>query len=228
MKTRTALLLSSVALMAALAIWFYARSGDVRDATPRASEHEPGSVRSPAADPDAVAKQTDPGAGPRQPDRPASHVLRGRLTDKAARERLERAIEVARTQREAAGAAPPDSAAPSDSAPLATQATTFDKRYIQDVMREARPLLAECYELARDTTPELQGKLTLEFRIAGEPAVGGLVEEVRAVDDTELSRHPVLSECVQETILSLEFIPPEDGGTIVVSYPFVFRNHDEQ
>ena len=50
--------------------------------------------------------------------------------------------------------------------------------------------------------------------------MGGIVEESRILDDSTL-RHPVLDECVQETMYMAEFEDPPAGGRVTVRYPFL-------
>ncbi|HFE45681.1 MAG TPA: AgmX/PglI C-terminal domain-containing protein [Nannocystis exedens] len=94
--------------------------------------------------------------------------------------------------------------------------------YIKDrISEDLMPLAVECYELALDESPDLQGGLALHFRIEGEPDVGGLVVDAKLTDDSEI-QHPGLVECMRESMMSVSFDPPEDGGAIEVTYPFAF------
>lgn len=94
----------------------------------------------------------------------------------------------------------------------------LDATYIRSAMEEMLPLLGECYELALEEDPELQGRLVLNFTIGGEPEVGGIVEEVLINEESDL-RHPLLDECVSETIYTAELQAPEEGGQVYVTYP---------
>ena len=93
--------------------------------------------------------------------------------------------------------------------------------YIRDAIGEAVPLLGECYELAREEDDTLEGRLVLQFTIGGEPDVGGVVEEVAIDEESEL-HHPILDECVRETIYTIELPAPEEGGRVNVTYPVNF------
>ncbi len=97
----------------------------------------------------------------------------------------------------------------------------LDKEYIRERISEVVPLLGECYEIALENAPELAGALTIDFVIDAEEEVGGFVREAIVAEDSPLN-DPVLAECVTETILSLEFVPPKDGGVVRVRYPFKF------
>ena len=102
-------------------------------------------------------------------------------------------------------------------------AGNLDKDYLQQRVAEVLPLIRECYELALDQNEQLHGKLVVEFTIDAEEEVGGYVADATIADPD----HPLASaigECVTETIYSVEFEPPRGGGTVRVSYPFVFKN----
>ena len=141
---------------------------------------------------------------------------------RAAWEAIRSAIEEARNARVselrnlAREAAEPSAATTTDAT-----AGTLDPTYIRDAMRDMNPLLSECYELAREDEPALQGRLVLNYVIGGEPEVGGVVEEV-LIDEASELRHPLLDECVRETIYTLELPAPDAGGQVRVSYPLIF------
>ena len=160
---------------------------------------------------------------------------------RAAWEEIRSAIEEARHARSSASASasaeserePDQASAETGQAGQAGQAGhdteenygTLDPSYIRDAMQEMKPLLAECYELAREEAPELQGRLVLNYTIGGEPEVGGVVEVVYINEESEL-RHPLLDECVRETIYTTELPAPEEGGRVEVTYPVHFAPAD--
>ena len=100
---------------------------------------------------------------------------------------------------------------------------SLDKEYIRASIRELVPLVKECYENALLERPDLGGKLTVEFSIAGEPAIGGVVAESRIVGTDAGTLHAGLEECVRETMYGLKLEAPAGGGIVKVRYPFVFR-----
>lgn len=102
----------------------------------------------------------------------------------------------------------------------------LDKDYIRARIAEIIPLVRECYEIALANDSALSGAVTVDFVIDAEQEVGGYVREAVIAEDSDL-QDPVLSECVTETILSVEFMPPEGGGVVRVRYPFVLQ-HDSQ
>jgi hypothetical protein len=157
------------------------------------------------------------------------------------RRALERALEQARVRRGAAGG-PGDLVERKDGRPVgkpkkgvpgggdgdsdSDKVGTLDKEYIRSVVRDALPLLRECYELALASNPTLAGRLQVEFTIAGEPDVGGLVESAETSKEG-IGANEEMSECVRETMMSLEFPAPEGGGRVEVRYPFVFSPEGE-
>ena len=104
----------------------------------------------------------------------------------------------------------------------------LDEAYIREVVTEDLvPIAKECYESALEDDPALGGRLTLQFSIVGDASVGGIVDEVSIDDENSTLRHPSLGECMTESTATLLFDPPEDGGRVVVHYPFVFEPGDE-
>jgi hypothetical protein len=99
---------------------------------------------------------------------------------------------------------------------------------IKASMQEIRPLIVECYEMALETTPDFEGKLLVDFTIIGEPDIGTIVSEAALESEDGMTDDADFSECVEQTILSLELPAPEaGGGEIRVRYPFIFRNSDD-
>ncbi|MCH9682791.1 MAG: AgmX/PglI C-terminal domain-containing protein [Deltaproteobacteria bacterium] len=95
--------------------------------------------------------------------------------------------------------------------------------YIQSRIREDLvPLAVECYQLALDDDDSIEGRLLMNFSIVGEPDVGGIVETTDIDPHSEIV-HPELVECMQESMMSVTFDPPTDGGALSVTYPFVFE-----
>ncbi|MBW2461891.1 MAG: AgmX/PglI C-terminal domain-containing protein [Deltaproteobacteria bacterium] len=147
---------------------------------------------------------------------------------------LRERIENTRTERQAAEAsAPPDEVrslvetggSAVNGSPDAPG--RLDPAYIREAVRELQPLIAECYELAREEDDSLAGRLVLEFDIEGEAEVGGVIAS-SAIGDESTLRHPTLDECVRETIYTLELPAPEGGGMVHVRYPFTFSQEDSE
>lgn len=100
---------------------------------------------------------------------------------------------------------------------------TLDPDTIRNGVRDMKDLLAECYESALRDEPALQGRLVVEFTLVGEPGVGAVVEDSSIDPESELGANASLSECVRETLMTLELPAPPQGGKVRVRYPFVFR-----
>jgi hypothetical protein len=215
-----------VAVVLAAGLWLlWSRRGDTGAAAQDVEEREPERASEPQR---GVAPPTSAAEGSRAPETPtpaqAGTAPVGRSTsDEAARRvRLERSIRAAREARlrwQAEHASSTSTAAPPEAD--AATAPGLDAAYIRDRVQELRPLLAECYELALHEDPALAGSLIVEFVIGGEPEVGGIVEDSR-IDDASTLRHPVLDECVRETMYMAEFTAPAEGGQVTVRYPFRF------
>ncbi|MBX3247145.1 MAG: AgmX/PglI C-terminal domain-containing protein [Myxococcales bacterium] len=107
----------------------------------------------------------------------------------------------------------------------------LDPTYIRTAIRDLQPLLRECYDLTRESAARAgeaapQGRLVARFVIGGEPGLGGVVEESEVMSESEL-RHPLLEECLTQTLYTVELPAPEEGGRVTVHYPFVFRSAEE-
>ncbi len=108
----------------------------------------------------------------------------------------------------------------------------LDPQYIRDAVQEIRPLLGECYEMAVQAAQEAgddvpEGQLVTEFTFVGAPGEGGIVES-SSIDENSEVYHPVLDECFRETLYTLELPAPEEGGRILVRYPFQLRNTPDE
>ena len=100
---------------------------------------------------------------------------------------------------------------------------SLSSEYLRGVVTEASPLLLECYQLALLENENLAGKVVVRFTIAGEPEVGGYVEKVSLSEDSEIQDED-FQECMRETIYSLQFDAPQNGGIINIKYPFKFSS----
>jgi len=104
-----------------------------------------------------------------------------------------------------------------------TTAGGLSADYIKQQMREIVPLVKECYEMALESQPDLAGKLSVRFTIAGYEEYGGLVTESTVMNDSSLIHATDLVECVRETMYAIRLKQPEGSGQVIVSYPFKFR-----
>ncbi|MBV9948971.1 MAG: AgmX/PglI C-terminal domain-containing protein [Myxococcales bacterium] len=94
--------------------------------------------------------------------------------------------------------------------------------YIADrVHEDFAPLADKCYEDALAKNPGLRGKATLRFTIVGDPRIGAVVESSRVGDDSEI-QDPMFRECLQESMMTVNFAPPPEG-TKEISSTFSLR-----
>ena len=75
-------------------------------------------------------------------------------------------------------------------------------------------LLGQCYDLGRAEDPDLEGTITIRFRLVGEPGVGGLLERVEIVDPDTTITQQTIRTCFAEQLYALELDPPPDGVTV--------------
>lgn len=178
----------------------------------------------PAARPSSASTSRDAGDARSTPSTsaatpttaPAPSAAEATTATRRDREQTRRLREQLRTMHRTGGSQ--GSAGAAEAAP----ADTLDATYIQARIREDLvPIAQECYESALEDDPKLGGKLVMNFSIVGDPSVGGVVDEADADPTSEITQ-PDLLECMKESMLSLSFPPPEDGGTVSVTYPFVF------
>lgn len=87
-------------------------------------------------------------------------------------------------------------------------------------------LVRQCYaaEVARNATA--QGTVYLVFVILGDPSVGGVVD--RATVDVTRSApwSPTFTDCVENSMMTVEFSPPPSQIDVPVEYPMVLSPED--
>lgn len=189
--------------------------GEERPSAPAASKS--------AATAAKAAPAPAPSAGtPEAVDTPARRSRVRRLADPRQRERILEAIRQARRHRSevAAGRRAPDRR---DEAAEDSEEPSPDPEYIRESVRDILPLLVECYENALERSPELAGKVVVDFTIEGEPDVGGVIGASEIAEGTTIEDDE-LRECISETMYAIEIDPPTGGGSIRVTYPFEFRS----
>jgi len=109
-----------------------------------------------------------------------------------------------------------------------SDAGRLDRAYIQKrIQEDFVPLAKECYEAALERDAKLGGKLVFSFVIAGDEDVGGIVESAE-IDPSSTLVEKELVYCLRESLLSLSFEPPKQGGVVSVTYPFVFSPDDPE
>lgn len=94
----------------------------------------------------------------------------------------------------------------------------MDKELIRQVIHQHRSEVRFCYELELTRNPKLEGKTAVRFLISG----SGAVTASSVVESTV--RSSVLESCVAGRVRTWQFPKPPGGGTVTVTYPFVFRS----
>jgi hypothetical protein len=98
----------------------------------------------------------------------------------------------------------------------------IDPKYIQEAVREDLfPMARQCYEDLLARKPDAGGSLEMEFTIAGDDKIGGIVEEANVAKTSTLEDER-LETCVRESLMTVSFPPPAHDGVVTVVYPLVF------
>lgn len=84
----------------------------------------------------------------------------------------------------------------------------------------ARPNVTRCYEDQLGSNPDLRGRIAVRFTITAR----GAVRDAEIVEDTV--GNEAVSRCVLRFIRQSRFPPPESGGEVQVTYPYVFAPAD--
>jgi hypothetical protein len=101
-----------------------------------------------------------------------------------------------------------------------------DPEYIRKRVREDLfPLALDCYGEALKRDPKLAGKLVVYFRVIGDKKVGGVVDDTRLEEGTTIA-DPEMQTCVRESMMSVSFDAPPEGGGLTVVYPIEFSPDD--
>lgn len=91
------------------------------------------------------------------------------------------------------------------------------KSVIREVIGRNIESVRRCYREARGAWPELEGRVVLKFVIRPDGKVG----DVAIVDND--TRVDAVACCIRGTTRGWVFPPPEGGGRVVVTYPFVLN-----
>lgn len=142
---------------------------------------------------------------------------RDRVAWSRAREQIGEALE--RRASSPAGKAPSRDEGSDDAPPQGT----LSKEYIRErVHEDVLPLVKECYDNLLEAKPSTGGRMVLKFAIMGDESVGGIVDGVELAEESEIEDAD-FRECLTESTMSAVFDPPEGGGRVEITYPFVFE-----
>ena len=99
----------------------------------------------------------------------------------------------------------------------------LSKTTIRYAIHEIQPLLLECYTEAAPRLARKDGTIGVTMRLVGEPDLGTIVESVTLGGDAHFLADASLSECMRETLMTVELPPMQASETWDVLYPFVVR-----
>lgn len=112
-------------------------------------------------------------------------------------------------------------AAPARSPGSADAPASLDKEDVRAGIKAVTPKIRDCYERALKQQPDLGGKVIVKFTMEGKDGKGTVVSGEVAESETD---SPFFDACVLKEVAGAEFKAPSGGGTINVTYPFVFAN----
>ncbi len=96
---------------------------------------------------------------------------------------------------------------------------SLDKDLIRQVIHDNRQKMRFCYEQALSRSQGLRGKVSVKFVISQDGSVSS-----SAVAPGSDTHNLELEQCVVSRVRGLQFPRPRGGGTVAVTYPFVFQN----
>ncbi|MFL5356489.1 adventurous gliding motility protein GltG [Archangium sp.] len=99
----------------------------------------------------------------------------------------------------------------------ATVTGSLDKELIRQVIQRNKNQIRFCYESLLNRFPKLGGKVSIRFTIASE---GNVVTSSVA---QSTAGNPELEQCVAGRVRTWAFPKPKGGGSVVVTYPFIFK-----
>ncbi len=88
-------------------------------------------------------------------------------------------------------------------------------------IRKLSPRMKECYEAGLRANHALSGKLSVAFQIGAD----GHVLSATAAEDT--LGDALTSSCMIEAVEHMRFPPPNGGGVVNVTFPWIFKPADE-
>jgi hypothetical protein len=161
-----------------------------------------------------------PKAAAPQPIAKIDHVQK--LATKAERQQLADQIASAQTARKAAAHAPRP--------PVLPVAATLDpahpddmKTTIRAAMRDAIPLITDCYQQAMPQLADDETRIAAKLTLTSDPDVGTIIDAHQISDDQGRPLLATFDDCLRDTIQQLALPPIADGGTIEVTYPLTFH-----
>lgn len=93
----------------------------------------------------------------------------------------------------------------------------LDKEQIRTVVRDHLNEVRYCYNQVLEVDPMAKGKLVVDFTIGSDGAV------LKSAVGAGSQAPEQLGSCVAQAVRSWKFPAPTGGGTVAVSYPFLFE-----
>jgi TonB family protein len=91
----------------------------------------------------------------------------------------------------------------------------IDKEIIRRVVRSHLMEVRGCYNQGLIRDPNLAGRVAVQFTISPAGTVGGSVVAERSIDDA------AVANCIAKAVRRWKFPKPDQGGSTIVTYPFV-------
>lgn len=96
----------------------------------------------------------------------------------------------------------------------------MDKSLIDAVVQRNMAQIRYCYQRELSKNPDLAGKTTIKFVIAKDGTVSNTT--VKTEDWNHSDAGKIVNSCICGRFSRFQFPEPQDGGTVMVSYPFIF------
>src|SRR5688572_24069586 len=93
---------------------------------------------------------------------------------------------------------------------------SMSKESIQQVIHRSLARVRYCYEKQLRRNPSLGGRVVVFFGIGADGGISDLKISSSTLGDPEVEK------CMLKALAPLRFPKPPDGGTVQVSYPFLF------
>lgn len=94
---------------------------------------------------------------------------------------------------------------------------SLDKEIIRRIIRRHINEVKFCYERELVKTPNLMGRVMVQFTIAGTGAV------IASMVQSSTMNNPTVEQCIATSVRRWEFPKPQGGGIVMVTYPFVMK-----
>jgi len=156
-------------------------------------------------------------------EKPFEKIVHGKLETKVERQQLADQIAAAQAARGSGAAAHAPRPPSLPAATLDPDRPEDMKTVIRSTMRDAIPLIADCYTQAMPQIPEDETKVAAKITLISDPDVGTIVDAHQISDDQGRPLLASFDDCLRNTMQQLALPPIANGGQIDVTYPFTFH-----